>query len=102
MAELEVVWSHFAKSQRDEIFKYWKHRNKSNYFSKKLRLTIKSKTEQLKIQPFSGKEIVESSCRILIFGNYSLVYKFTETQIQIVSFWDNRQNPDKLQQILGL
>lgn len=75
MAELEVVWSHFAKSQRDEIFKYWNHRNKSNYFSKKLRLKIKSKTEQLKIQPLSGKEIGESSCRILIFGNYSLVYK---------------------------
>ncbi|WP_407641682.1 type II toxin-antitoxin system RelE/ParE family toxin [Chryseobacterium taklimakanense] len=54
------------------------------------------------MQPFSGKEIGESSCRILIFGNYSLVYKFTETQIQIVSFWDNRQNPEKLQQILGV
>lgn len=102
MAQRKVIWSFNAKSERDEMLEYWNDRNKSTTFSKKLRLDIVEKTSTLKTQAFAGKSISKSDFRILIFENYNLVHKITETQIQILSIWENHQNPKKLKNKLGL
>lgn len=102
MAKITVEWTHFAKEQRDEIFDYWNKRNKSNSYSKKLRITIKKKTNQLKLQPFSGVQIVDENTRILFLKNYSLIYYINNDTISIISFWENHQNPETLKTILGL
>jgi len=102
MAEIRVVWSHLAKIQRDDIFNYWNTRNKSTHFSKKLKIKIKEKTEQLKIQPNSGLKIKGTDKKILFFGNYSLIYKVLQNEIRVYMFWENHQNPEKLKSILGL
>jgi len=101
MVKLKIKWTHFAKQQRDEIFVYWNSRNKNNSYSKKLKIIIKEKTNQLKLQPFSGKETINQSIRILVFKNYSLIYFIQKEDISIISFWENHQNPEKLQNILG-
>lgn len=101
MAKLKVEWTHFAKQQRDEIFLYWNIRNKSTSYSKKLKIEIKQKTEQLKAYPFSGKKAFNNETRILILKNYSLIYLVQGEIIYIISFWENHQNPEKLQTILG-
>jgi len=102
MAKIKVEWTHFAKKQRDEIFEYWNNRNKSNSYSKKLRLIIKEKTNQLKLQPFSGKKTIDETIRMLVFKNYSLIYNIEKETISIISFWENHQNPEALENILGL
>ncbi|WHF52335.1 type II toxin-antitoxin system RelE/ParE family toxin [Chryseobacterium gotjawalense] len=102
MAKLTVVWTHFAKQQRDEIFNYWNKRNKSTSYSKKLKTAIKLKTDLLKTYPFSGKKTVNDETRILILKNYSLIYTIQKKTIYIISFWENHQNPEKLENILGL
>ena len=102
MAEIKVEWTHFAKKQRDEIFGYWNNRNKSNSYSKKLNLVIKEKTNQLKLQPFSGKKTINETTRMLVFKNYSLIYNIEQETISIISFWENHQNPEALENILGL
>lgn len=102
MAEIKVEWTHFAKKQRDEIFEYWNNRNKSNSYSKKLNLVIKKKTNQLKFQPFSGKKTINETTRMLVFKNYSLIYNIEQETISIISFWENHQNPEALENILGL
>ncbi|MCY0969342.1 type II toxin-antitoxin system RelE/ParE family toxin [Chryseobacterium wangxinyae] len=102
MVKIKIEWSHFAKQQRDEIFIYWNNRNKSTVYSKKLKSIIKEKTNQLKIQPLSGKKTSEENIRILILKNYSLFYTITPETIYIISFWENHQNPEKLNTILGL
>jgi len=33
-------------------------------------------------------------------GHFSLFYKITDTEIIITAFWDNRQDPAKLLQLL--
>ena len=101
MAGLKVIWSFKAKIQRNEILKYWNKRNKSTRFSKKLTLKIKQQTNQLKLQPNLGKKIVGTDKRILIFGNYSLIYFSNSEQIQILLFWENHQDPEKLLQFLS-
>ncbi len=102
MAQLKIIWTAFAKQQRDEIFHFWNIRNKSTLYSKKLRLLIKSRTNQLKDHPYSGKKIFATSYRILIFKNYSLVYFVDKEKVYIVAFWENHQDYEKLQNILGL
>jgi plasmid stabilization system protein ParE len=102
MVKIKIEWSHFAKQQRDEIFIYWNNRNKSTVYSKKLKSIIKEKTNQLKIQPHSGKKTSEENIRILVLKNYSLFYTITPETIYIISFWENHQNPEKLNTILGL
>lgn len=102
MVKIKIEWSHFAKQQRDEIFIYWNNRNKSTVYSKKLKILIKEKTNQLKIQPLSDKKTSEENILILVFKNYSLFYTITQETIYIISFWENHQNPEKLKTILGL
>ena len=102
MAQLKIEWTHFAKQQRDDIFEYWNNRNKSKTYSKKLRIIIKEKTNQLKIYPLLGKKIIDKNTRMLVFKNYSLVYHYEKEIISIISFWENQQNPEKLENILGL
>ncbi len=102
MASIKIEWTYFAKQQRDDIFVYWNKRNRSNYYSKKLRIIIKKKTNQLKIQPYLGKEFIDKNTRMLIFKNHSLVYHIEKETISIISFWENHQNPEKLKNILGL
>ena len=100
MAELKLNWSFTAKLQRDEIFSYWNRRNKSTNYSKKLKIIIKQNTNILKIQPYLGKEISKSHTRILIVKNYSLVYFVEDKYINIISFWENHQNPEALKNLL--
>ncbi|WP_262152467.1 type II toxin-antitoxin system RelE/ParE family toxin [Chryseobacterium foetidum] len=102
MAKVKLVWTHFAKQQRDEIFDYWNKRNKSTAYSKKLRHIFRQRTDQLKSFPYTGKKMLFENVKILVFKNYSLVYYIEEETISIISFWENHQNPEKLNQILGL
>ncbi|MFC0343722.1 type II toxin-antitoxin system RelE/ParE family toxin [Epilithonimonas hispanica] len=102
MVGLKVEWTHFAKNQRDKIFEYWNNRNKSKSYSKKLKIAIKEKTNQLKIQPLSGKKTINETTRMLVFKNYSLIYNIEKETISIISFWENHQNPKTLENFLGL
>lgn len=102
MDELKVIWTKIAVSQRNEIFAYWNKRNKNSNFSKKLNLLIYEKIDLLKIFPLTGVEIQDENARILHFHNYSLVYRISKSEIYLLAFWDNRQNPSKLIEILKL
>ena len=102
MDELKIIWTKIAISQRNEVFAYWNKRNKSTDFSKKINLLIHEKIDLLKNFPLTGVEIQNEDARILHFHNYSLVYKISQSEIYILAFWDNRQNPSKLLEILKL
>lgn len=102
MDEIKIFWTKIAQKQRDVIFEYYNNRNKSFIYSKKLKSEIKEYANILKQQPEIGKKITNSDLRNIFFGNYSLIYKRKLNIIYIAAFWDNRQNPEKLSEILGL
>lgn len=95
----KVIWSPKAKRQRGDIFRYWNKRNGSNTYSLKLHTEIKRILKVVKDTPLIGVEVEQrkSIRRVLIFSNYSLFYTFDKENIYILSFWDNRQNPDSLE-----
>ena len=54
--------------------------------------------------PFIGKEYYLSTPyivirRLLVLKNFSMLYRITD-KIEIVSFWDNRNDPKKLEKSL--
>lgn len=101
MVKRKIIWSKTAYFQRKNILLYWLHRNKSNVYSKKLLLEISKNAENLIKFPDLGKPTDITNIRVLVMNNYSLFYTYSKTEIIIVTFWDNRQDPELLEIILS-
>ena len=100
MAARKIVWTETAARQRREILRYWTLRNGSTAYAEKL---IKLTTARIKVilkHPESYKTTIYPETRISAMGHFSILYKLTEDQIIITAFWDNRQNPKKLIEII--
>lgn len=100
MGRLKIFWTATAIKQRNQIFEYWNDRNKSTQYSKKLRIEINSRVDLLINHPKLGRETDFKNTRVLSMGYYSIFYKPNKEQILITAFWDNRQDPEKLLQLL--
>ena len=96
----QIIWSLRAQNDKKEIFEYWTQRNKSNHYSKKLNQFFKNSIRLLVEHPYIGKSTDDTSVRIKIVKQYLLIYEVTETSINILSIWDGRQDPSKLEDIL--
>lgn len=94
----KIIWSPKAKRQRGDIYKYWNKRNGNNNYSLKLNTEIKHILNLVKNTPLMGMEVEQRKAirRVLVLTNYSIFYTFDKENIYILSFWDNRQNPDEL------
>ncbi|MFO7673089.1 MAG: type II toxin-antitoxin system RelE/ParE family toxin [Lutibacter sp.] len=101
MAKRTVRWTRTADIQYVGILEYWVIRNKSNTYSKKLIKIVSARTKQISETPFIYKSSDFEDTSVASLGNFSIFYKVTEQEILITAFWDNRQNPIKLLQILN-
>ncbi len=97
---LKVVWTQTAERLLFEILDYWNNRNKSTNYSSKLLETLWSKTTFLSKNPRAAKTSNIKSVRISAMGHFSIVYTFDTKNLTILAFWDNRQDPKKLIQLL--
>jgi len=100
MAQRTVRWTRTADIQYVGILEYWLKRNKSDTYSRKLIKIVTERTKQLAETPFIYKKADFKDTRVASIGNFSIFYKVTNDEILITAFWDNRQDPKKLLQIL--
>lgn len=100
MVKRDVIWTRTADIQFVGILEYWVKRNKSNSYSKKLIDLVSKRTNQIAKNPFIYKSTDYKDTRVASLGNFSIFYKITENHIIISAFWDNRQDPKKLLNIL--
>ena len=96
----QIIWSLRAQKDKKEIFKYWSQRNKSNRYSKKLNQLFKEAILLLRKHPYIGRPTDYTPLRIKIVKEYLMIYEVTETSINILSNWNGRQDPSKLEDIL--
>ena len=96
----QVIWSFRAQSDRKGILNYWRQRNKSKAYSKKLNQLFKESIKIITDFPQIGKLTDDINTRIKIVKDYLIIYEETETQILILTIWDSRQDPEKLKKIL--
>ncbi len=100
MVKRNVVWTRTADIQFSGILAYWVMRNKSNAYSKKLVELVREKTNQIAKTPFTYKLTDFENVRVASLGNFGIYYKIKDEQIIISAFWDNRQDPKELMDIL--
>ena len=96
----KIVWSSKAQNDRKEILLYWKERNKSISYSRKLNKLFNDAALSISKFPNIGKPSGYQNTRIKIVRDYLLVYKEYDSNISIIAIWDGRQNPIKLVKIL--
>ena len=96
----QVIWSLRAHQDKKEILEYWRRRNKSNTYSKKLNELFKESVKIIIDFPQIGKVTDDTKARIKIVKDYLIIYEESDAQIFILTIWDNRQDPAKLEKIL--
>lgn len=94
----QIKWTKKALDEQADILKYWIRHNNSKTYSKKIAVEIKAKEFLLLDNPFIGIETdIDGIRMILIVKNFSLFYRLNNNVIEILSFWDNRRNPDHVE-----
>ena len=91
-----LIWSQNSRKIRKEILEYWKKRNKSAVYSKKLNTLFTESAQQIFDFPFSGIRISGTLFRGKLIRDYYLLYEFDEETVTILFIWDTRQNPTEL------
>ena len=68
---------------------------------KKLNQLFKESIKIITDFPQIGKLTDDANTRVKVVKDYLLICEETETQIFILTIWDSRQDPDKLNKILS-
>ncbi|CAD0001175.1 MULTISPECIES: type II toxin-antitoxin system RelE/ParE family toxin [Flavobacterium] len=92
MAKKEIVWSSFAKLQLQNVIEYYLIRNESPTYSLKLLNEVEDLLDTLSNSELIGRLTSNKITRVISMKVYLIFYEINENQIQIVSFWDNRQD----------
>ncbi len=94
----QIIWATRAEDDYYETLIYWTKRNKSNSFSNKLIIEVDNKLKVILQNPKSGLATnIQGTHKINFLKYFSIYYQVSEKYIEIVSFWDNRRNPEKLE-----
>ncbi|MBE8727499.1 type II toxin-antitoxin system RelE/ParE family toxin [Flavobacterium hungaricum] len=92
MAKKEIVWSSLAKLQLENVLEYYYIKNESPTYSLKLLDEVEDLLNTLSNSELLGRLTSNKITRVIPMKVYLLFYEISATQIEIVSFWDNRQD----------
>ena len=93
MARKQIVWSKLASSELISILDFYTVRNGSNTYSLKLLNEIEKIVNGLIENEQLGRLTSNKFTRVVPLKYYLIFYEVNQHQIEIISFWDNRQNP---------
>lgn len=96
----QVIWSLQAQADRKDVLNYWRIHNQSNSYSKKLNAKFREVIKLISNYPRIGKLTDVNGVCVKIIKDYLILYEETETTIVILTIWDSRQNPTKLEKLL--
>lgn len=94
MAKRKIIWSKRAEAELKSILEFYTQRNQSIEYSLSILEDIERYTELLKDFPELGRLSKNKKSRILVIKEFLLIYDVAQN-IEVLSFWDNRQDPNK-------
>ena len=100
MAKKSIVWTETAAKQRRFVLEYWNENNGSTTYSEKLIIEIRKRLDTIASFPKSGRKADFPKTYVSSLGHYSIFYQILKSKIIITGFWDNRQDPRKLRDLL--
>lgn len=93
----QIIWAKEAEKDYIDTLNYWVKHNQSNIYSKKIIEDVEATENLISENPFFDTMCdFEETYKVKILNHFSLYYRISADVIQIVSFWDNRRNPDNL------
>ena len=95
-----ITWSRRAQSDRYSIFDYWNSRKKSKSYSRKLNGLFVDAIEFVAKHPHTGKITDRANIRIKFISHFALIYRFEKEELYVLTIFDTRQNPGKMNKIL--
>jgi plasmid stabilization system protein ParE len=96
----KVIWTETARSGFRNTCTYWNKRNASNAYSRRLRKLVQSALDKIILFPKSGVPSSFEGVRFVVVRDYLLFYQESRGNIILLSFWDGRQHPEKLDELL--
>ncbi len=90
----QVIWTQQAKLEFRTIAAYWNKRNRNSSYSRKLRNLIRTSMRSVASHPHTGALTDEFEIRRKLVRDYFVFYRILEMQIEILSIWDTRRNPN--------
>jgi plasmid stabilization system protein ParE len=92
MVKKEIIWSPLAKLQLENILEYYVIQNESSTYSLKILSEIEDLLNTLSNSELIGRLTSNKITRVISMKVYLIFYEINNNQIEIVSFWDNRQD----------
>jgi len=92
MAGKQIIWSKRAATELYATLDFFNHRNGNNNYSLRLLKDINDLINTLSVSEFIGRLTENKKTRVLVLKVYLIFYEIQDNQIEILSFWDNRQN----------
>jgi plasmid stabilization system protein ParE len=100
MAKKSIIWTETEAKQRRLVLEYWNENNGSTTYSEKLIIEIKNRLDTIASFPKSGRKTDFLKTFVSSLGHYSIFYQILKSKILITGFWDNRQDPKSLIDLL--
>lgn len=95
MASKKVIWSPRASIELKDILEFYLERNGSATYSLKLLETVDTMINLPQNQPHLGRNTTDGNARVISFSHFLLFYDVGENELNILSVWDNRQDPKR-------
>ena len=92
MAKKEIVWSNLAETQFQTVLEFYSDRNGNSNYSLKLLDEVEELLETLSNSEFIGRLTSNKFTRVIPIKTYLIHYEINFDRIEIVLFWDNRQD----------
>jgi toxin YoeB len=92
MVKKEIIWSETAKLQFANTLEYYVERNGNAKYSLKLIDEVENLLNTLSKSELIGRLTSNKFTRVIPMKVYLLFYEINGNRIEIVSFWDNRQD----------
>ena len=95
MAEKPIIWSEIALQELEDILNFYNQRNQSLVFSKKLLSLAENTLQTISGNENIGRKTKSKNIRTFPLKYFLIIYEINVDRIEVLSFWDNRQNPKK-------
>ena len=95
MAKKEIIWSKRAYSELKSILEFYNKRNGNTNYSLKLLEEIEDLLITLSKSEYIGRLTSNKKTRVVVMKVYLIFYEINDNRIEILSFWDNRQDDIK-------
>ena len=95
MVKKEIIWSELAKLQFKAILEYYVEKNGNENYSLKLVDEVEDVLNTLSKSELIGRLTSNKCTRVIPMKVYLIFYEINGNKIEIVSFWDNRQDIER-------